>query len=547
MGHHLRPLTIPLAGLIGRRALPWTVSGSLLILFLSCVDDGLIGPGDVQSVRVTPDSIDLEVGTTVAFRAAALDGSLALLTGESVSWSSDDVNVAVVNDTGLVEAVGAGRATITAVVDGVRGDGIVKAAFSPGAGTSQVTSAPGTISAGSQQSAITVRVLDQLNNPVVRAAVTLAATGTGNSIVQPATTTDANGDATGTLSSTVVETKTVTATVNGNLVLTNTATVDVVLGTADADQSSIDATPATISASTGVSQSTIMVTARDGAGNTLAGVGVTLVATGINNTFGSTAGTTDANGVFTTTFSSTTAEVKTITATIGGAAVTDQATVTVDTDNAAGLVAVAFPADSARAGTALAAPPAVRVVDQFGGPVPNIPVTFAVTSGGGAITGSMQTTDASGIATPGSWTLDTISGGLSADGTFANTVSATASVGSVTFTARAYFTLGDDVQAIWTASFACIVCHTGSPATGTPLNISTAANSFASMVSVAASCDAAEVRIVPGDPGSSALMVRLDGGVIGACPTDPMPPGGVLSTEQREIVRAWILHGAFNN
>src|SRR5207249_2946408 len=50
-------------------------------------------------------------------------------------------------------------------------------------------------------------------------------------------------------------------------------------------------------------------------------------------------------------------------------------------------------------------PPAVIVKDQFGNPVAGAAVTFAIASGQGGITGAAQTTNASGIATVGSWTL----------------------------------------------------------------------------------------------------------------------------------------------
>ncbi|PYO34982.1 MAG: hypothetical protein DMD74_09240 [Gemmatimonadetes bacterium] len=56
-------------------------------------------------------------------------------------------------------------------------------------------------------------------------------------------------------------------------------------------------------------------------------------------------------------------------------------------------------------GYALNVPPAVEVVDSEGFPVPNKLVTFAVTGGGGSVTGDTMTTGTSGIATVGSWTV----------------------------------------------------------------------------------------------------------------------------------------------
>jgi hypothetical protein len=51
--------------------------------------------------------------------------------------------------------------------------------------------------------------------------------------------------------------------------------------------------------------------------------------------------------------------------------------------------------------------PAVLVLNQRGDPLPNVDVDFAVSAGGGSVTGAAATTDASGIATVGSWTLGT--------------------------------------------------------------------------------------------------------------------------------------------
>lgn len=54
--------------------------------------------------------------------------------------------------------------------------------------------------------------------------------------------------------------------------------------------------------------------------------------------------------------------------------------------------------------------PAVRVEDTFGNGVPGVVVTFAVTAGGGSVTGGSTTTNANGVATVGSWTLGPVAG-----------------------------------------------------------------------------------------------------------------------------------------
>jgi adhesin/invasin len=55
--------------------------------------------------------------------------------------------------------------------------------------------------------------------------------------------------------------------------------------------------------------------------------------------------------------------------------------------------------------TPVVEPPSVFVSDVYGNPVADVGVTFAVTAGGGSITGASQVTDAGGVASVGSWTV----------------------------------------------------------------------------------------------------------------------------------------------
>jgi hypothetical protein len=54
--------------------------------------------------------------------------------------------------------------------------------------------------------------------------------------------------------------------------------------------------------------------------------------------------------------------------------------------------------------------PSVIVKDEEGNVMSGATVTFAVTSGGGTVTGGTQTTNSSGVATVGSWTLGSVPG-----------------------------------------------------------------------------------------------------------------------------------------
>ena len=87
------------------------------------------------------------------------------------------------------------------------------------------------------------------------------------------------------------------------------------------------------------------------------------------------------------------------------------------------------PAQNATVNTAVGAPPSVKVTDANSTPLGNVAVTFAVTSGGGSITGPATVqTNAAGVATVGGWTVGQIVG--------PNTLTATVTgLTPVTFTA----------------------------------------------------------------------------------------------------------------
>ena len=85
---------------------------------------------------------------------------------------------------------------------------------------STITATPGTVDAdGDSLITITVTAKDAFNNVIPGAAVMLAATGTDNILTQPTAVTDINGQASGTLASTVAEVKTVSATIDSTLIL----------------------------------------------------------------------------------------------------------------------------------------------------------------------------------------------------------------------------------------------------------------------------------------------------------------------------------------
>jgi hypothetical protein len=97
---------------------------------------------------------------------------------------------------------------------------------------------------------------------------------------------------------------------------------------------------------------------------------------------------------------------------------------------------------SATVGTAVTTNPSVIVKDANNIPMTGITVTFAVSSGGGLVTGASATTNAQGIATVGSWTLGTTAG------TNTLTASATTPNSSVSTSITATGTAGAPTQIV---------------------------------------------------------------------------------------------------
>jgi hypothetical protein len=163
----------------------------------------------------------------------------------------------------------------------------------------------------------------------------------------------------------------------------------------------------------------VKVTNIDGGG--VGGVTVTFAVASGAGTLGATSVTTADDG--TASVGSwqlgTVAGANSITATaagLTGSPLTFTATGTPDVP--AKMTLVTGNAQTATVSTAVAVKPTVLVADQFDNPVVGTVVAFAVTGGGGAVTGASATTNAAGMATVGSWTLGASPG--------ANSLSATA-------------------------------------------------------------------------------------------------------------------------
>ncbi len=129
----------------------------------------------VSAVRVTPPSAGLAIGGTVQLTAVPTDASDAPLGGRVVTWSSSTPGVATVS-AGLVTAVSAGTATITASSEGKSGSAAIAVTAVP-VGFVTVTPPSASVLVGStvQLSAAT---LDAARNPLNGRAVTWGSSST---------------------------------------------------------------------------------------------------------------------------------------------------------------------------------------------------------------------------------------------------------------------------------------------------------------------------------------------------------------------------------
>jgi adhesin/invasin len=284
-----------------------------------------------------------------------------------------------------------------------------------------------------------VVVRDQNNTPFVGAAVAFSVTSGGGSVIGASQTTGADGIATvgaWTLGSTA-GTNTLTARVTGTGITGNpvTFTATALAGTAGRlVVNSGDGQLGTVGTPVATAPSVLVL---DQSNNPVAGATV-LFSVGIGG--GTLTGATQTTGpsgiaaVGSWTLGGV-AGLQTLTATVSATGFAGSPVTVSATAQAAAASAIAERGglgQSAVLNTTVAVPPSVRVTDQYGNPVRGVTVTFAVTGGGGSITGGTAVTGWDGVAQVGSWTLGPSAG--------VNTLAATSTglTGSpVIFTANA--------------------------------------------------------------------------------------------------------------
>jgi hypothetical protein len=78
------------------------------------------------TVVVSPDTNSILQGDSLTLVALVYDAQDLLLNREHPTWSSSDPTVATVRDSGQIATLAAGNATITATVNGLTGNGLIR-------------------------------------------------------------------------------------------------------------------------------------------------------------------------------------------------------------------------------------------------------------------------------------------------------------------------------------------------------------------------------------------------------------------------------------
>jgi len=237
-------------------------------------------------------------GATDTISAASGTSSAAGVVSFTVKSSTTGVPVFTATDTTDNNLTITQTATVT-----------FSAAPVASAASSTVTAAPSPVVAdGSSTATITVTLKDGSSNPIAGKTVTLASSrGASDTISAASGTSSIAGVVTFTVKSSTVGVPVFTAkdTTDGNLTITQTATVNfIAIPPVSAANSTVTVTPGTLYAD-GASTATVTVTLKNGSSNPVAGKTVTLASSrGVSDTISAASGPSSIAGVVTFTVKS---------------------------------------------------------------------------------------------------------------------------------------------------------------------------------------------------------------------------------------------------
>lgn len=412
----------------------------------ACSDSSDIGPGGVVEVRVSPDTIFVVAGRVDTASAFPLDGDHAYIADKTIDWTTADGNIATIDSKGIITGVAVGTTEFTAAVGTITGTGTVVVEpvpalhFSPdtarltgiaGSATTATTDDSVTNSGGGTIAGLAVDSITYLDAATgwLQAALSAASTPSSATLTGTPTTVPLGHHVALVWMSSPDLPAPVALPVSIDAVAGSAANVAVQAGAGQT---------ATVNTAVGVAPS-VLVT--DAFNNPVAGTNVTFAVTAGGGSVTGAIATTNASGVATvgSWTLGTTAGSNTLTATEGSLPASPASFTATGTAGAASQLLInAGGNQAAIAGNSVAVAPSVKTADQFGNGVAGVGVTFAVASGGGSITGGAQTSNASGIATVGSWTLGATAGANSLSATSVGltgsplTISATGNPGNAT-------------------------------------------------------------------------------------------------------------------
>ena len=382
---------------------------AILLLVASAVNCS----GDPTGVAKTPTSISISppnavidaIGATQSFQATVRDQNGNPIPGTVVQWSVQSTSIGSINSAGTLTAQANGTTQITASVSGVQGSVTVTVdqevqSLAKTGGDNQ--SGPVGVQLPDQ---LQVSARDRLNNPVPGVSITFEVSTNGGQLSSITATTSSTGDASTswTLGTAASTSHTVTARANGSSAQT-TFTVDAQAGTPSIlEKAAGDALAGTVGTMVPTLPS-LRVT--DAFGNPVSGATVLFQIMNGGGVLNGSSATTNAQGLA----SPSSWQLGNVPATnVLRATVPMVGLVDFSVDAAAGppSIAVAHEGNdqSAPIGTGVAVLPSIRVTDAVGNGISGVPVTFAVTAGGGNITGANTVTDIDGVARVASWTM----------------------------------------------------------------------------------------------------------------------------------------------
>lgn len=410
---------------VKRLALACVVAG-----FVVACGKGTEGP-TATSLTVTPNPVALtSLNQTQQLGAVVKDQNGATMSGFTPTFVSNATGVATVSTTGLVTAVATGSATITVSAAGFSTPVTVTVTQAPAALSKVSGDAQTALENSAVANPLRVKVADALGTGITGVTVTFTIAG-GGTLNDSSVATGANGEAqvTWTLGASG-QAQSVTAAVAGLTSVVFTATAS----------SSAPAAIVKVSgdAQTGVESAAlpnpIKVKVTNGLGAAMSGVSVAFAAQNGGSVSAAAVNTNAAGEAQVTWTLGAGTGGQTATATVTGLT---PVTFTATAQSATLYTIEKFAGD---AQTALVSNPtnirpAVRVTNAAAQPVSGVNVTFAITGGGGSISGSTTiATNASGIAQVENWVVGASAGANTMTATGTGTFSGSP---TVTFTSTA--------------------------------------------------------------------------------------------------------------